>query len=68
MGSTSINKEIWTSMFEAVGLDLATMHRWHAEFERRAPEAHQSFLEWLGASADEIKTIRESSRTTWVEG
>jgi hypothetical protein len=39
------------------------MHRWHREFEKSAPEEHQEFLEFLHIPADEIKAIREWSRT-----
>lgn len=66
MGTTNMNKKLWTEMFEAIGLDADTMHRWHAEFERRSPDAHQSFLEWLNVAGDEIEGIREKSRTTWA--
>jgi len=38
------------------------MNRWHAEFERSAPEEHQEFLEFLHILPAEIKTIRERSR------
>jgi hypothetical protein len=58
-----MNKEIWTEMFEEIGLDHATMMKWHATFERRAPNAHKSFLEWLGVPTDEIAEIRAKSRS-----
>jgi hypothetical protein len=38
------------------------MRRWHHTFESRHPEAHQSFLEWLGVGADEVGQIRQRSR------
>lgn len=47
---------------KACGLSEDQMHRWHAEFERSAPEEHQEFLEFLHIPAAEIKTIREMSR------
>lgn len=39
----------------------AEMDLWHVEFERRAPEAHQDFLEALGILLAEIVTIRQRS-------
>lgn len=38
------------------------MDRWHSEFERLAPEAHQDFLEFLGIDASEIDSIRQRAR------
>jgi hypothetical protein len=59
----SMNVREWVALFEAAGVDAKTRDRWHHLFEARAPEAHQSFLEWLGAPPKEIERIRESSRT-----
>jgi hypothetical protein len=39
------------------------MHRWHREFEKSAPDEHQEFLEFLHIPAEEIKSIREWSRS-----
>jgi len=58
-----ITKEKWVSIMKACGFSTEQMHRWHSEFERSAPEEHQEFLEFLHIPADEIKTIREKSRT-----
>ena len=58
-----ITKQKWVSIMKACGLSDEQMHRWHAEFERSAPEEHQEFLEFLHIPAAEIKTIREKSRT-----
>lgn len=57
-----MSKQLWTELFEEIGLNDATMRRWHTAFERRAPKAHQRFLEWLGVSAEEIAEIRQMSR------
>ncbi len=57
-----INKEQWVSMFQELGLNETAMRRWHRTFESRHPEAHQTFLEWLGIGAEEIGQIREHSR------
>ncbi len=58
-----ITKEKWVSIMRGCGFTEEQMHRWHAEFERSAPEEHQEFLEFLHIPAAEIKTIRERSRT-----
>ncbi len=36
------------------------MHQWHVEFEASSPEAHQSFLSWLGIPEQEIALIRRT--------
>jgi len=53
-----MNKEKWVSLFREIGLDEATMVRWHQAFETRFPEGHRSFLEWLHIPEDEIERIR----------
>lgn len=58
-----ISKEKWVSIMRSCGFSEEQMHRWHAEFERTAPEEHQEFLEFLHIPAGEIKTIRNQSRT-----
>lgn len=57
-----ITKEKWVSIMKASGLTEKEMHRWHAEFEKAAPEEHQEFLEFLHIPADEISSIRERCR------
>ena len=57
-----ITKEKWVSIMRSCGFSEEQMNRWHAEFERSAPEEHQEFLEFLHIPAAEIKTIREHSR------
>lgn len=52
----------WIELFEVVGIDKAGRQRWHAEFERRYPEGHQSFLEWLGLDEAHIDEVRAGSR------
>ncbi|AZZ94914.1 hypothetical protein EUZ85_00160 [Hahella sp. KA22] len=58
MSDTVMNKAQWVEVLRAAGLDEDAMRRWHREFEARYPEAHQSLLEWLGISAEEITRIR----------
>lgn len=56
-----ITKQKWVSIMKTSGFSEEQMLRWHAEFERTAPEEHQEFLEFLHISQSEIKTIREKS-------
>ena len=58
MSNEVMNKEKWVLLFREIGLDEATMVQWHREFESSYPEGHQSFLEWLNISEDEIRHIR----------
>lgn len=51
----------WVAMLEEAGIDAAGRQRWHAAFERDAPEAHQLFLESLGLDEGEIAKIRARS-------
>ena len=50
--SQPMNVERWVELFEAIGLTEEKMHAWHGEFEKRYPEGHQGFLEWLGLPAE----------------
>lgn len=56
-GSTTLR---WEQTITA--LDDEDMRRWHVEFERQAPEAHQEFLESLGIEAEEAAAIRARAR------
>ncbi len=58
----SLDKEGWVAILRATGLSDEDMRRWHVEFERRLPAAHQDFLESLGLAGEEITRIREGSR------
>lgn len=57
-----ITKDKWVSIMKASGFTEDDMHRWHAEFEKAAPEEHQEFLEFLHIPAPEVTTIRDWSR------
>jgi DNA-binding transcriptional MerR regulator len=63
----SVDKDLWVKMLQASGMDASAMNRWHAEFERRAPDGHQEFLLSLGIPPDEAEQIRKLSRTKWGE-
>ncbi|KDE39478.1 hypothetical protein ADINL_2607 [Nitrincola lacisaponensis] len=38
------------------------MDKWHMEFEKMSPNAHQDFLESLGIPPEEVALIRQFSR------
>jgi DNA-binding transcriptional MerR regulator len=56
--SRVMTKERWVQLLAACGLDEQDRGKWHREFEKLSPEAHQDFLESLGLPTDEIATIR----------
>jgi len=60
--SRVMDKAQWVKILSASGLDEAAMRRWHIEFERDMPEAHQDFLESLGIETAEIAEIRSWSQ------
>jgi DNA-binding transcriptional MerR regulator len=62
----AVDKQLWVKMLRAAGMDENAMHRWHTEFERRAPEAHNEFLLSLGIPANEVWQIRALSRGAWL--
>jgi hypothetical protein len=50
----------WVDLFESIGLNDKQIKSWHQLFEQRYPEAHQSFLEWLGLSEAKIAEMRNN--------
>ncbi len=56
-----VTKDTWVSVMRAAGFSEDDMRRWHATFEKSAPQEHQEFLEFLHIPEDEIKTIRTKS-------
>lgn len=63
----SMTKEQWVALLTSSGMDEEGMQRWHTEFERNFPEAHQDFLESLGIPQEEIVLIRRFSAGLSVE-
>lgn len=53
-----VDKEMWVKMLEAAGMDEASMAKWHAEFENRAPVAHYEMLLSLGIAEKDAKRIQ----------
>lgn len=64
MSQAHVTVDEWTELFRAIGLDGPQMMRWHSEFERRYPQGHQGFLEWLRLPAERIAEIRSKSAGT----
>ncbi len=62
MPATNVTVDQWVELFRAIGLTEPDMHKWHDEFERRYPDGHQGFLEWLELPAERIDSIRRKSR------
>lgn len=57
-----ITVEQWKEVFMETGLSEEDMLKWHRIFEKKYPEGHQHFLEWLGIKEDRIAEIRKSSQ------
>ena len=57
-GSKIMTKELWVSLLQASGFNETDMRKWHAHFERTAPEQHRIFLEQLQIPEGEIERIR----------
>lgn len=57
-----VTKEKWVEIMRAAGFTEDDMHRWHAQFEKSAPQDHQEFLEFLHIPKEEIAQIRQWSR------
>jgi len=64
----TVDVKLWVKMLRAAGMDEDGMHRWHSEFERRAPEGHNEFLLSLGLPLHEVEEVRCLSRKEWAAG
>ncbi len=62
-GARVMSKQAWVSLLEAAGMDDTGMKKWHIEFEKTSPEAHQDFLESIGIETAEIVRIRARSKS-----
>ena len=58
----SVTVDQWKEIFTETGLSEDDMHRWHQIFEKKHPEGHQIFLEWLGIENSRISEIRQKSK------
>ncbi len=61
--SMTIERDAFVAILRASGMDEDGMQRWHEAFEVNAPEAHHSFLRWLGIPEDEALKIRKHATT-----
>ena len=59
----NVTKDQFIFLLDEAGITDNQKARLHSAFEKRYPEAHQSFLEWLGIPAAAIRDIRAASRT-----
>jgi DNA-binding transcriptional MerR regulator len=60
--ASPMNRRTWSALLRAAGFDDDAMWRWHADFERTAPDDHQRFLEFLSIPAPDVTRIRRRSR------
>jgi hypothetical protein len=58
----NITKDQFVALLNEIGVSDSQKQRLHALFEQRHPDAHQSFLEFLGLPSSAIQEIRGSSR------
>ena len=58
-----MDKAGWVEILQSSGMDEHAMLKWHSEFERLSPEAHQDFLESLNIEENEIQDIRKRSNS-----
>jgi hypothetical protein len=50
----------WTEIFMEMGLSDDDMKKWHRIFEKKYPDGHQNFLEWLGMEKPHIEKVRKN--------
>ncbi len=60
MGKVTV--EQWKEVFRDTGLSDDDMQKWHHCFEKRYPDGHQDFLEWLGIETSYIEEIRQAAK------
>ncbi len=58
----TITKDQFVAVLDTIGMTDTQKQRFHAELEKRHPEAHRELLEWLGIPSAEIARIREHAR------
>ncbi|HEY0065084.1 MAG TPA: MerR family transcriptional regulator [Telluria sp.] len=59
--SPAMDRDSWSALFRAAGMDDAAMWRWHRLFEQSNPQAHQAFLASLGMDPQEVARVRAAS-------
>lgn len=58
-----MDKKTFVSILKSSGVKEETLNNLHVDLERKAPEEHQIFLEFLGIHEDEIKLIRNIAKS-----
>lgn len=58
---TNMTVNQWVELFKEIGLSKEDMEKWHSLFEKKHPNEHQSFLEWLNIDASRIEEIRKGN-------
>lgn len=58
-----MDKENLVSILKAAGIKEEVLNNLHVEFEKRSPQEHKIFLEFLGITKDEIRDIRTKSKS-----
>ncbi len=57
-----MDKDTFVSVLKSSGVREEILDDLHIEFERRSPEKHQIFLEFLGIGENEIRDIRDKAQ------
>ena len=57
-----INRDLLVGAFKSAGVTDDVLDKIHVPLEKASPESHQSFLEMLGFSEEEIKYIRGNAQ------
>jgi len=57
-----ITKDQFVALLNEAGISDPQKQHLHALFEQRHPDAHQSFLEFLGLSDEAVQEIRRHAR------
>jgi DNA-binding transcriptional MerR regulator len=60
--SAIMDKTTFVSIMRSSGADEELLDNLHVEFERKFPEEHRIFLEFLGIDEDNIKYIRDKAK------
>ncbi len=63
--ASALDKEGWVAVLRAAGMGDEDMGRWHVEFERFGPQAHEAFLCSLGIPEQEVEAIRTRARAAF---
>lgn len=58
----NVTREQFLAVLADAGVTEEQKARLHTAFEKKYPEAHQTFLEWLGFPAAAVRDIRTRSR------